>query len=194
MTERRIYQATAERDGSTWLIRVPAISRSTQARRLDQADDMARDLIALMTDEDPSSFDVEIRAELAPHLGRLVQIAVERTASARHEQLMASLASRAAAHALTQGGLTVRDAGRLLGISYQRVQQLLASGPPPPASEHPKEDVAVDQADRDRGRAHRADAGSAEIARRDLEEELTAAHGPIPAQVQRRLDRAPWPR
>ena len=125
MTERRIYQATAERDGSTWLIRVPAISRSTQARRLDQADDMARDLIALMTDEDPSSFDVEIRAELAPHLGRLVQIAVERTASARHEQLMASLASRAAAHALTQGGLTVRDAGRLLGISYQRVQQLL---------------------------------------------------------------------
>jgi hypothetical protein len=28
----------------------------------------------------------------------------------------------------------------------------------------------------------------------DLEEELSATHGPIPAEVQRRLDRAPWPR
>ena len=28
----------------------------------------------------------------------------------------------------------------------------------------------------------------------DLEKELSAAHGPIPAEVQRRLDRAPWPR
>lgn len=28
----------------------------------------------------------------------------------------------------------------------------------------------------------------------DLEAELTAAHGPILPEVQRRLDRAPWPR
>jgi hypothetical protein len=157
MTERRSYRATAERDGPFWLIRVPAIGRSTQARRLDQADDMARDLIAVMTDEDPSSFDVEVHAELDPHLGRLVQIAVERTASARHEQVMASLASRAAARALTQSGLTVRDAGRLLGVSYQRVQQLLASGPPPLTPEHPEKELAVDQADRDMPAAHRAD-------------------------------------
>ena len=156
MIERRTYRATAERDGSSWIIRIPDIGRSTQARRLDQADDMARDLIAVMTDEDPSSFDVEIHAELDPHLGRLVQIAVERTASARHEQLMASLASRAAARALTQGGLTVRDAGRLLGVSYQRVQQLLASGPSPPAPEHVEKELAIDQADRDISGAHRA--------------------------------------
>jgi len=36
----------------------------SQARRLDQAEDVARDLIALLTHADPDSFDVDIAAQL----------------------------------------------------------------------------------------------------------------------------------
>jgi hypothetical protein len=54
---------------TTWviwlLIDVPELPAAhSQARRLDQVEDVARDLIALLTDADPGSFDVDIKVEL----------------------------------------------------------------------------------------------------------------------------------
>lgn len=122
---RKTYRVTAERDGGTWLVRVPEVARSTQARRLDQVEETSRDLISIMTGEAPDSFDVSVRPVVTAKLDELIARSRIAGGRARVQQLEASLAAREAADALVRSGLTVRDAGSLLGVSYQRVQQLL---------------------------------------------------------------------
>ncbi len=56
----KTYLVRAQRDGKFWHLRVPEIGHSTQARHVGEADFMARDLIALTTDQPHDSFDVEI--------------------------------------------------------------------------------------------------------------------------------------
>lgn len=126
MTERKTYRASAERDGAWWVLRVPEIGSVTQARRLDQAEAMVRDLVHVMTDEPPDSFDVEVWPYLEAQTAEVVVRAAAAAGRARVKQLEASITQREAAAALDRAGLTVRDIGRILGLSYQRVAQLLA--------------------------------------------------------------------
>lgn len=126
MTERTRYEAVASREGAWWVVRVPAIDSVTQVRRLDRAEAMTRDLVHAITDEPSDAFDVTVRPVLPEALGGLVARATDAGARARVQQLEASIATRDAAVALDHAGMTVRDIGRLLGVSYQRVQQLLA--------------------------------------------------------------------
>jgi len=123
---RKTYDVIAQRDGKSWLLRVPAVERSTQALRLDQAEDMARDLIAIMTGQPEGSFDVEITTNLDPDLSSLISEVALAKAEAAERQKVASLAQRQAVRKLTESGYTVRDTGRLLGLTYQRVAQLRA--------------------------------------------------------------------
>lgn len=58
------YTATAERDGHSWHVRVPAISPSTSARWASEVQEMAKDLISAMTDLDMSAIDVEVKWKL----------------------------------------------------------------------------------------------------------------------------------
>lgn len=120
------YAATAERDGRFWLVHVPAVDRWTQARSLPEVEAMAKDLIAVMLEVDPESvrLDVEIRlpAAVQEHLEaakRLRETAAEANSAAARE-------SRAAARALADQGMTMRDIGAALGISHQRAAQLVS--------------------------------------------------------------------
>ncbi|HEX6499003.1 MAG TPA: type II toxin-antitoxin system HicB family antitoxin [Micromonosporaceae bacterium] len=59
------YTAVCRRSGNWWAITVPQIKGvHTQTRRLDQAEHMAREAIALMLNVAPDSFDVEVRPEV----------------------------------------------------------------------------------------------------------------------------------
>jgi hypothetical protein len=139
MNERKTYSATAERDGSFWLLDVPEIKRVTQSRRLDQAEVMVRSLISIMTGEPEDSFDVAIQPELDPALSDVVLRAVAAKGRAAAAQAEASNLQRKAVRLMTGSGMTIRDAGDLLGITHQRVAQLLASSP-----EHPIAAVLAD--------------------------------------------------
>jgi hypothetical protein len=87
---------------------------------------MARDAIALMLEVPADSFDVEVVPALPAPFGDEVRQARRLRDEADRRQADASEAMRRAASDLVLGaGLTVRDAGRLLGLSYQRVAQLL---------------------------------------------------------------------
>lgn len=132
---KTMYTATAERDGRFWFLRVPDLNVATQARRLDQAEELVRGLIATRLDVDPDSFEVTVRSELAPELSELVVRAVAAKGRAAAAQAEASNAVRGAAKALTEAGLTIRDAGAQLGMTHQRVAQLLADPVQSPSSE-----------------------------------------------------------
>lgn len=72
--EVKTYIASCQRSGSWWSISVPEIKGlHSQARRLDQVEDMAGDAIALMLDVPAESFAVEVRPELPPAAARAVE-------------------------------------------------------------------------------------------------------------------------
>lgn len=118
------YQAKASRDGKYWLVHVPEIDKYTQARNLAEVEPMARDLIALWLEVDPTSFDVAPKLELPEEVERHLALAAEAREQAACANAAAAREYRQAALALRERGLTVRDVGAALGVSFQRAQQL----------------------------------------------------------------------
>lgn len=115
------YTAVCRRSGDWWAISVREIKGvHTQVRRLDQATDMARDAIALMLDVDPATIQVEVEPEVpAP-----VVDALAARRAAREAERAAEASTAAAAQQLLKEGYTIRDVGRLLGLSPQRISQI----------------------------------------------------------------------
>jgi hypothetical protein len=62
-----------------------------------------------------------------PEMGELVTRAIAAKGRAAAAQAESSNLLRRAARAMTEGGLTVRDAGAVLGMSHQRIAQLIAA-------------------------------------------------------------------
>lgn len=125
MADMTTYRAEVERDGRFWRVRVPDIDRSTQARSLSEAEAMVRDLIAIMTDVPQNSFDVDMRIILPED----VQIELDQSQvlreQAKQSQAEAARLARDAAHRLHTLGLSLRDIGRALGVTFQRAKQLV---------------------------------------------------------------------
>lgn len=123
------YTARATRSGDWWAIEVEELEGVfTQARRLEQVEAMARDAIALMLDIPPDSFDIVMQPELPvewrtdlDQMWRMRQAADLVTSMAMIKTIQTVRALR------DDAGLPLRDIGRVLGISFQRVHQLLSS-------------------------------------------------------------------
>ena len=125
--KRKTYTARCQRSGDWWAINVPELRGvHTQARRLEKAEAMVRDAIALFLDVPSDSFDVRIEPVLPRDLQRKVGRARKVRGEAEVLQREAAIASAEVAADLVQTAhLTVRDAGRVLGLSHQRITQLL---------------------------------------------------------------------
>ncbi len=118
------YTARCTRVGEWWATSVPELRGvHTQARRLDQVEDMARDAIALMLEVPADSFDIEVMPEVPDE----VSTAPRARDELREAEQAANTATERAARWLIEHGYTVRDAGRLLGLSPQRVSQITGS-------------------------------------------------------------------
>ena len=128
-TPGRVYAVTAERDGHYWFLRVDELPGVfTQVRRLAQADGMARDAIAAFLDVAPGAVDVALEVRLPPDLQRDVTDVIDlRDVIDRTERAYAERTRGVASRLVHGEGMTVREAGRVLGLSYQRVSQLVAS-------------------------------------------------------------------
>lgn len=124
---RKTYTAKCRRSQGWWAIGVPEVPGAfSQARRLGEVERMVRDVVALALEVAPDSFDVRLEVTLPDES----QQALERAAELRHEaQLAAASANRAtveAARLMVDGdALTMREAGQLLGLSHQRIAQLM---------------------------------------------------------------------
>lgn len=115
------YTVTCQRSGGWWAIEVPEIKGAhSQARRLDQVEYMARDVIALMLDVPADSFEVDIKPDLPAEAVEALRAREE----AERAERRAATATRWAIEQLRAAGFSVRDTGSLLHLSPQRVSQI----------------------------------------------------------------------
>lgn len=121
------HVAIATREGKRWwIVEVDGVG-TTQARNLVEAREMARSLVAVTLDIPEDGIDVRVTVALDPHLQAEVEQARTAITELERKQHEVAAASRKAARDLVKGaGLTGRDAAVVLGISPQRVSQLLA--------------------------------------------------------------------
>jgi hypothetical protein len=64
------YTAVCEREGDWWVATVPELDSGgvTQVRTLDEVPATVADLVALMTDADPTSIQVNMKVHASPGL------------------------------------------------------------------------------------------------------------------------------
>ncbi|MDE0700006.1 MAG: type II toxin-antitoxin system HicB family antitoxin [Acidimicrobiaceae bacterium] len=127
MRSEQAYQVEVVRSGDWWAITVPELDGVfSQAKRLDQVESQAREAIAMMLDIDETAvgpLKIHITppataSDLLETLRTSVTVAAEAEAKAARIRLEAAMALRAE-------GLPMRDVGTLIGVSHQRVHQLL---------------------------------------------------------------------
>jgi len=126
VAEVKTYHAEVERDGKFWLIHVPEAGRWTQARNVREIEPMARDLIAIMDEVPPDSFELDVHITLPDDVRRELEESAALREQAARAQARAARLSRAAARRLHAQGVPLRDIGKVLGVSYQRAHQLVS--------------------------------------------------------------------
>ncbi|MGW7249818.1 type II toxin-antitoxin system HicB family antitoxin [Streptomyces decoyicus] len=126
------YRVTARRAGDWWALEVPDLPGVfSQAKRLDKADEAAREAIAVMLDVEIEDVEVEIEPVLPKEAVQALRAAEKAEKDAEDARKAAQKAMQEAAATLTES-LSQRDAGRVLGVSFQRVSQLLKARPVAP--------------------------------------------------------------
>jgi hypothetical protein len=120
------HTVRAQRDGRYWLVWIDGALR-TQARRQLEIEPMARDWLANMHDRPAVDFTVRIEIVLPDSVRAHLDRAGELRAEAERARRAAGRETAAAAKELHDAGLTLREIGPLLDVSYQRAQQLVAA-------------------------------------------------------------------
>ncbi len=138
MTKRKraFYTAVYWREGTNWLVELAEEPRvHTFARTLARAEEHIRDASSLWFEKD----DVPLKhvyRDLPRETAEIVRAAREARSEMALAEVRALKATREGAHRLMDvAGLSLRDAAHLLGISHQRLHQIVRDPPTHPAEE-----------------------------------------------------------
>lgn len=129
----KTYTARLERgkDGR-WTVELEEEPRvHTWGKTVNQALTRMHEAAALWFNTDEDQIDLIVRPVLSKTTGRTVEAARAARDQARDADRRAIEQTRKAAAALTSRGISMRDAAAILGISHQRVHQLLATDTAP---------------------------------------------------------------
>ena len=121
------YQVEVTRDGHWWMISVPEIDGITQARRLTEVEQAARELIAVTLDVRLSEVAVDVSLDIdgIDVESTIDTISKEKAEAARLEE-DAAVKTKTLVKDLVAHNVPLRDIGAMLGLSFQRVHQLAA--------------------------------------------------------------------
>jgi hypothetical protein len=126
----KTYDVVASRSGDWWAIEVVSglpddMLGVSQARRLGEVPELARTVVAELLDIEPSHIDLRIEVDLPAELQQAVDLYQEADVVESVARSAAADARSRAAASLRAANLTMRETGELLGVSHQRVKQLV---------------------------------------------------------------------
>lgn len=124
------YKVTVSRDEAGYWIAeaVDVPGAHTFAKRLDQIPARIAEAIAAILERDSTErIGIVIDVHLDRELDRAVHEAAEARTAADHAAKTARESSRRVARELISRGVSLRDAGVMLGVTHQRIDQLLKS-------------------------------------------------------------------
>lgn len=113
------YTVRAIPDGKYWALEIPELDQYTMATSVKEIRSMAQDFITVVTGEQNPQLNIQYA------IPSEVEESLQLKAEAKRIEQEAQTKQRQAALSLHNKGMTLRDIGTLLGISYQRVHQLL---------------------------------------------------------------------
>jgi predicted RNase H-like HicB family nuclease len=128
VSETKIYDYNITQEDGLWVIHIPELGLVTQAEHLRDTDRMATSIIALHLNAAAESVLVR-RSDivgLPQGAAEAITEAVEARGRWNTAQEAATETTLKAVHQLRDCGVSLRDTGYLLGLSHQRVAQLLA--------------------------------------------------------------------
>jgi predicted RNase H-like HicB family nuclease len=126
MSPKKTYTAVYDRDPDTdaWNIHIEGlVGCQTYGRSLRQAQSRIIEALALWLDREPDA--ITIHHQLPKDLAAVAQRVTRARADAERAGTKAQQQVAEAVRALTDRGLSRRDAAEVLGLSHQRIQQLL---------------------------------------------------------------------
>ena len=130
MRPRKSYKVRYELDETGWWVAtvVDVKGCHTQGRTLEQAERRIREALALFIPE-PAARSAQLIAivRLSVRARHALDAATEMREQADAVARRAQQSARSAARRLTDQGLSLRDVGRLLGVTRQRAHQLVTS-------------------------------------------------------------------
>lgn len=132
MNTEHVYKVEVTRDGKWWMLSVPELGELTQARRLSEAERMAREVIAVTLDIRLSAVHVNLKVGKVGSVNHPDEharaIRARREEAKRLEREAAAEASQLARD-LAAAEVPMRDIGTMLGVSHQRAHQLASLTP-----------------------------------------------------------------
>lgn len=121
---KKTYNVTVERGKKMWVLVCPDIHLVSQCRTLGGIEKEMIPLIAEIEELPEESIELDVQyilpQEYLVHEEKSRTLRNEATQAEREATREASLAART----LVDSGITLRDAGRIMGLTHQRISQL----------------------------------------------------------------------
>lgn len=126
----KTYKVAITREGKWWMVAIPELNGLTQARRLSEAELMAKEWIAATLDLNVDDVNVEIIIDRIADVDVWNWVTEIKTLRGNAADLEARARSRTEdlARRLADADVPVRDIGTILGVSFQRAHQLVTAG------------------------------------------------------------------
>lgn len=126
----RHYTVTVAREGNQWVAVARGLPKGVVGAmdfdRFPEVHEGMREVIADLTDSDPEAFDIEWRYEVnGSDVTSQVLELLETTEQLRRAEREQERSRREALAALDEAGLSQRAMADVVGVSHQRVNQLI---------------------------------------------------------------------
>jgi predicted RNase H-like HicB family nuclease len=131
VVELKMYTGDFHREGDVWVAEVREVPQAhTYGRTLARTKEHLRDALALFLDVPIDSVDITVHIDGVGEATELVDAAINaRQHAERLNEEARQATSRAVIALVRVAKLSLRDAGAALGMSHQRVEQLLSEAP-----------------------------------------------------------------